>query len=153
MKRSSSSILNKDLSEVIASMGHTEYLIVCDAGFPIPNDVRRVDLALTENVPDLTTVLSLIEKEFIAEKIYVAEDVLTNNKPLYHSIKQIYENVEIDTFPHEKMLTEVSRQAKAIVRTGSFEPWGNIVLQSGTDAAKWFNKEGVVVPDYYKDKL
>lgn len=151
MKRSS--ILNKDLSEVIASMGHTEYLIVCDAGFPIPNDVRRVDLALTENVPDLTTVLSLIEKEFIAEKIYVAEDVLTNNKPLYHSIKQIYGNVEIDTFPHEKMLTEVSRQAKAIVRTGSFEPWGNIVLQSGTDAPKWFNKEGVVVPDYYKDKL
>lgn len=148
-----SSILNKDLSEVIASMGHTDYLIVCDAGFPIPNDVRRVDLALSREIPDLLTVLTLIEEEFIAEKIYVAEDLLTNNKPLYDSIKEIHVGVPIDTLPHEEMLTTMAKQAKAIVRTGSFEPWGNIVLQSGTDAPKWFNKPGVIVPDNYKEKM
>lgn len=151
MKRSS--ILNKELNEVIASMGHTEYLIVCDAGFPIPSDVRRVDLALTRGVPDLRTVLSTIAEDFIAEKIYVAEDVPNNNAPLYNSIQEIYNGVEIETHPHSEILTTFAKKAKAIVRTGSFEPWGNIVLQSGVDVPKWFDKEGVIVPDYYKEKM
>ena len=148
-----SSILNKELNEVIASMGHTDYLIVCDAGFPIPNDVKRVDLALTKDVPDLRTVLETIAKDFIAEKIYIAEDVRNNNAPLYNSIKEIYSGVEIETHPHEEILTSFAKGAKAIIRTGSFEPWGNIVLQSGVDVPKWFNKEGIVVPDYYKNKM
>ena len=151
MKRSS--ILNTALNEVIASMGHTDYLIVCDAGFPIPNDIKKVDLALTQEVPDLLTVLSLIEEEFITEQIYIAEELYTNNKPLYDSIREIHTDVPIDTIPHEEMLTSMAKKAKAIVRTGSFEPWGNIVLQSGTDAIKWFNKEGVVVPESYKARM
>ncbi|MFI8495715.1 D-ribose pyranase [Peribacillus butanolivorans] len=148
-----SSILNKELNEVIASMGHTDYLIVCDAGFPIPSDVRRVDLALTRDVPDLQTVLSTIAEDFIAEKIYIAEDVLNNNAPLFNSIKEIYNGVEIEAHPHSEILTTFAKKAKAIVRTGSFEPWGNIVLQSGVDVPKWFDKVGVIVPDYYKDKM
>lgn len=148
-----SSILNKELNDVIASMGHTEYLIVCDAGFPIPSDVRRVDLAVTMGVPDLRTVLKAIAEDFIAEKIYVAEDVPANNAPLYQSIKEIYRGVEIETHPHSEILTTFAKKAKAIVRTGDFEPWGNIVLQSGVDVPKWFDKEGVIVPDYYKDKM
>ena len=147
------SIINKDLNEVIASMGHTDYLIVCDAGYPIPSDARRVDLALTKDVPDLKTVLSVIAEEFIAEKIFVAEEVPVNNAPLYNSIKEIYNGVEIEAKPHSEILTTFAQKAKAIVRTGSFEPWGNIVLQSGVDVPKWFDKEGVVVPDYYKDKM
>lgn len=134
-------------------MGHTDYLIVCDAGFPIPNDIKKVDLALTQEVPDLLTVLSLIEEEFITEQIYIAEELYTNNKPLYDSIREIHTDVPIDTIPHEEMLTSMAKKAKAIVRTGSFEPWGNIVLQSGTDAQKWFNKEGVVVPESYKARM
>jgi D-ribose pyranase len=148
-----SSILNKELNDVIASMGHTEYLIVCDAGFPIPTDVRRVDLAVTMGVPDLRTVLKAIAEDFIAEKIYVAEDVPACNAPLYQSIKEIYHGVEIETHPHSEILTSFAKKAKAIVRTGDFEPWGNIVLQSGVDVPKWFDKEGVIVPDYYKDKM
>ena len=29
-------LLNAELSHAIASMGHGEFMIVCDAGFPIP---------------------------------------------------------------------------------------------------------------------
>ncbi|WP_164667708.1 D-ribose pyranase [Virgibacillus doumboii] len=146
-------MLNKELSNVIASMGHTDRLIVCDAGFPIPNNAHRVDLALTKDVPDIETVLSIIEKELIAEQIYIAEDVITHNQPLYKSIKQIYKDVDIEGIPHESILTEEAKKAKAIVRTGAYNPWGNVVIQSGVDVPNWFNKEGVVVPDYYKDKM
>jgi D-ribose pyranose/furanose isomerase RbsD len=145
-------LLNKELNEVIASMGHLDYLIVCDAGFPIPNDVKRIDLALKKDVPDLETVLSLIAEDFIAEKIYVAHEVETNNAPLFNKVKRIFPGVEVDTMEHQKILTEMAKKAKAIVRTGAFDPWGNIILQSGVDVPKWFDKPGVVVPDYYKDK-
>lgn len=146
-------LLNKELNEVIASMGHLDYLIVCDAGFPIPNDVKRIDLALKKDVPDLETVLSLLAEDFIAEKIYVAEEVETNNAPLFQKVHRIFPGVEIDTMEHQKILGEMASKAKAIVRTGAFDPWGNVILQSGVDVPQWFDKPGIVVPDYYKDKM
>jgi simple sugar transport system permease protein/D-ribose pyranase len=39
------------------------------------------------------------------------------------------------------------------VRTGAFDPWGNILLYSGVDVPKWFAKPGVHVPDYYADRM
>ncbi|MEJ8544695.1 D-ribose pyranase [Brevibacillus borstelensis] len=146
-------ILNRELNEVIASMGHTDYLIVCDAGFPIPSGVKRIDLALKKDVPDLETVLSLIAGDFIAENIYVAEEVETNNAPLYNKLKEIFPGVEIGTMEHQKILSEMACKAKAIVRTGAFDPWGNVILQSGVNVPQWFDKPGIVVPDYYKDKM
>ena len=44
-------ILNAELNHAIASMGHGDFILVCDAGFPIPNDAWRIDLALTKDVP------------------------------------------------------------------------------------------------------
>lgn len=151
MKRSA--ILNKDLNEVIAGMGHGDWLLVCDAGFPIPGDVRRVDLALTKDEPDLETVLQLIAGDFIAEKVYYAAEVPAYNKPLQEKVHRIFAGTVFDTISHEQMLTEAARKAKAIVRTGAFDPYGNIILQSGVDAPRWFSKPGLVVPDEYKDKV
>jgi len=51
-------ILNAELNHAIASMGHGDLMIVCDAGFPIPNNVWRVDLAIVQDIPDLETVLT-----------------------------------------------------------------------------------------------
>jgi len=146
-------ILNRELNEAIASMGHTDYMIVCAAGFPIPNGVKRIDLALKKDVPDLETVLSLIAGDFIAENIYVAEEVETNNAPLYNKLKAIFPGVEIGTMEHQKILSEMAYKAKVIVRTGAFDPWGNVILQSGVSVPQWFDKPGIVVPDYYKDKM
>ena len=67
-------LLNSELNNAIASMGHGDLMIVCDAGFPIPSDAWRIDLSITQDVPDLETVLSAIGDAFIAEKVsYAAE--------------------------------------------------------------------------------
>ena len=151
MKRGA--ILNKDLNDAIASMGHGDYMIVCDAGFPIPDGVRRVDLAIKKDLPDLETVLELIHGDFVAEKVYYAEEVPEYNAPLHDKIKRIFAGAEFDTFPHAQILSEIAGKAKVIVRTGAYDPWGNVILQSGVDVPQWFNKPGVIAPDYYKDKL
>lgn len=44
-------LLNRDVSEVIASLGHTDMLVICDAGFPVPGDVQRIDLAVAASLP------------------------------------------------------------------------------------------------------
>lgn len=147
MKRSV--ILNAELSHAIASMGHTDLMIVCDAGFPIPNDAWRVDLALVQDVPDLETVLTAISQEMIAEKVSYAAEMAENNPPLLAKVQRIFADAEFAPIPHTQILGEMASKAKVIVRTGAFDPWGNILLYSGVDAPVWFSKPGVNTPPEY----
>ncbi|MBU5910036.1 hypothetical protein JVW25_25480 [Vibrio cholerae O1] len=38
------------ISKAIATIGHFDLLTINDAGMPIPNDHRRIDLAVTNNL-------------------------------------------------------------------------------------------------------
>ncbi|MCX6080574.1 MAG: D-ribose pyranase [Chloroflexi bacterium] len=151
MKRSV--ILNSELSHAIASMGHGDIMIVCDAGFPIPSSAWRVDLAIIQDLPDLETVLSAINQEMVVEKVAYAAEMGDNNAPLKDKVHRIFEGSDFDTIPHALILTEMAAKAKVIVRTGAFDPWGNILLYSGVDIPKWFSKPGVVTPEFYARKM
>ena len=146
-----SRILNKYLNDAIASMGHGDYIIISDSGFPIP-DEKRVDLAITQDVPGIYDVLELILSDFIYERVIVAEEQKLYNPPLYGKVEKLCDRCGIETIPHEKLIAEYPGKAKYIVRTGACEPWGNIILCSGVDAPYWFQKPGVLTPDYYKDR-
>lgn len=146
-------LLNAELSHAIASMGHGDLLIVCDAGFPIPSDAWRIDLAIVPDVPDLATVLSAVAEAFIAEKVAYADTLPTNNAPLLETVKKLFADATHETIAHDQILGEMAARAKVIVRTGAFDPWGNILLYSGVDVPKWFSKPGTVAPDYYADKM
>ena len=39
-------VLNSDISSVISRLGHTDTLVVCDAGLPIPKSTTRIDIPL-----------------------------------------------------------------------------------------------------------
>ncbi|WP_275428750.1 RbsD/FucU domain-containing protein, partial [Stenotrophomonas maltophilia] len=41
-------VLNADISAVISRLGHTDTLVVCDAGLPVPRSSTRIDMALTQ---------------------------------------------------------------------------------------------------------
>jgi len=143
-------ILNQPLSDVLASFGHTDLLMVCDVGFPIPRDAQRIDLAIAPDLPDLRTMLSLINEEFITEKVLIAAEMTEFNPRLHEWLQEHFSGVEFETRPHDEMLSGIARSAKAIVRTGAFDPWGNIGLVSGVDVERFFAKEGTVLPDYYR---
>ncbi|MEU9336010.1 D-ribose pyranase [Streptomyces sp. NPDC048290] len=151
MKRSG--ILNAELSGALATLGHTDLLLVVDAGFPVPRDAHRIDLALAENLPDLRTVLGLIADEIVVEGVVRAEDVPTHNPRLDKWLRYRFSGAEFSVRPHTDMLGALAREAKVVVRTGAFEPWGNIGLHCGVDAPRWFGGEGVVVPPQYASKV
>jgi simple sugar transport system permease protein/D-ribose pyranase len=75
------------------------------------------------------------------------------NAPLLATIKRLFGDAELAPVKHEAILGEMAGKAKVIVRTGAFDPWGNILLYSGVDVPAWFSKPGVKAPDYYAKKL
>lgn len=56
-------VLNADISSVISRLGHTDTLVVCDAGLPVPRSSARIDMALTHGVPSFMQVLEVVTSE------------------------------------------------------------------------------------------
>jgi len=123
-------ILNDHLSKVIASMGHMDFLTVCDAGLPIPECCNRIDLSLVPGIPGFLDVLKAITTELEVQKIYLAEEIKEHNPSIEKSVLSLFPDFVVEYIPHEKFKSE-SRRSRAIIRTGECTPYANIILESG----------------------
>ena len=123
-------ILNRDISDVVASMGHTDTLAIADAGLPIPENVRRIDLALKAGLPSFIDTLKVVLTELEVQEAIIAEEIHANNPELYEQLKAVLEGVSISEVSHERF-KEQTCQAKGIVRTGECSPYANVILVSG----------------------
>jgi D-ribose pyranase len=123
-------ILNQDISEVIAGMGHTDMLVVCDAGLPIPGHVRRIDLSLHAGYPSFEEVLRDIAKELQVERIILAEETGKVSPDIEKVVLDIFSSAKVQKISHEGF-KELTHEAVAVVRTGEFTPYANVILVSG----------------------
>lgn len=123
-------ILNKNISELIASMGHFDTITICDAGLPIPKDVWRIDLAVRSGIPELLSVLKAVAGDLEVQQIILAEELPKNNRELDQRIRLVFPSVEVIYLPHEDF-KERSKGSKAIIRTGECTPYANVILISG----------------------
>lgn len=123
-------ILHPQLSRVIASMGHTQGLVIADCGLPIPMGVERVDLALCEHVPSFLATLDAILTEFEVEELVLAEEIKTHNPEMLKGIEQRLGSKPIKWVTHETFKT-MTENCEAIVRTGECSPYANVILKSG----------------------
>ena len=57
-------------------MGHTDRLLIADAGLAIPDSTRVIDLSLAENVPTAVDVLKELLKHFSVEGIILSQATL-----------------------------------------------------------------------------
>lgn len=113
-------------------MGHTDKLVICDSGLPIPKGVDLVDLAVTQNIPRFLDVLKITLQELEVEKAIIADELINSNNGLLGEIKKLLPNTEFESVPHEKF-KELTRSNGdvAFVRTGETTPYANIILVSG----------------------
>jgi len=123
-------ILNAAISRVVATMGHNDRLVIADAGLPIPAEIERIDLALTANVPRFAEVLKAVLTELQVQEAIVAEEVRVRSPHIYELIATQLGDVPIKEVPHEQ-LKELTRSAVAVIRTGEFTPYANVILISG----------------------
>lgn len=122
-------VINSNLSRVIAQMGHYDTLGVGDAGMPVPVGTEKIDLAVTNGLPSFVDVVKNILSELQLQEVYLAEEIKTENPQQLVAIKEIID-VPIKFIQHDKMKADLSN-AKAFVRTGEMTPYANIILVSG----------------------
>lgn len=122
-------ILNAALAEIIASLGHTDWLVVADAGLPIPPGVPVIDLAVRCGVPTFADVLAAVAAELQVEHIVIASEVQQTSDPL-PEVADLFAGVPFTTCPHDEF-KQRSARARAVVRTGECTPYHNVLLQAG----------------------
>ncbi len=123
-------VLNKDLSDVIAGMGHLDMLVIGDAGLPVPAGVKRIDLAIKKDVPGFIETVEIIAEELKVERIILAEETGKVSQHIKKDILNIFNDSKVEEVTHEE-LKKLSKSAMAVVRTGEFTPYANVILVSG----------------------
>ncbi|AAM23504.1 D-ribose pyranase [Caldanaerobacter subterraneus subsp. tengcongensis MB4] len=124
-------LLNSEISEVVARLGHKDLLVIADSGLPIPDNVKRIDIALTKGIPSFRDTLNTVLTELGVEKAYVAREMIDKNKKLYLELSEQFGD-KLVIIDHEQ-LKEMCKNAKAVIRTGEYTPYANIVLESGVE--------------------
>lgn len=122
-------ILHRELAALIASLGHGDAIVIGDSGLPVPPGVSCIDLAVTQGVPGFLEVLEAILYEMVVERATVAEELQPNPK-LLDDITSRLSPVELQVVSHDE-LKKLTAGAKAVIRTGEWTPYANIILYAG----------------------
>ncbi len=126
----SSGIFNQPISSLISGMGHTDSLVISDAGLPIPPGPQRIDLALRCGLPTFLEVLETVLGEFEVERAVIAEQTREKSLKLHEGLLAILGDVPVDYVDHEELKAR-SVGSKGIIRTGECTPFANVILYSG----------------------
>jgi len=120
-------IINARLAGALAGLGHTDHVVVCDAGLPIPPGPEVVDLAFRFGVPSFETVLSGLLEELVVEGATAAEEVERNPRSYEILVTRL---PDLGFVPHEELKRMVPG-AKLVIRTGEATPYSNVILRCG----------------------
>ena len=127
-------ILNSDISRVLTYMGHTDRICVGDCGLPIPDTTERIDLAVKFGVPTFMEVLKEVGADMKIEKIILAEEIKTMNPQVLAEVEEFFATQDVQPevkFVSHVELKNLTKECKAVIRTGETTPYANIILQSG----------------------
>lgn len=123
-------ILNSHISKVLTDLGHTDMVVIADAGLPIPDGVPRIDLSLKLGVPSFEDVVDAVRDDMVIEKVIVAHEIKENNKETMSYINEVFFDTEKQFVSHE-ILKALTKEAKVVIRTGEVTPYANCILQAG----------------------
>ncbi|AUI87795.1 D-ribose pyranase [Vibrio azureus] len=133
-----STLFNSEISYLVATLGHSDEITICDAGLPIPEHVQRIDLALTHGVPGFLETVRVILSESQIEGVIIAEEFATVS-PAHHEALLAELAVEsslsgkeisINYLSHEDFKAR-TQQSRAVIRTGECTPYANVIFQAG----------------------
>ncbi len=124
-------LLHAELSYEIAKSGHLDKFVIGDAGLPVPEGVKCIDLALIDGHPSFMTTLKAVLSELHVEEAIIdteMDEVSPHKKVELDEI--IGDQFPVKDIPHAE-LQEMVKDAKVVIRTGEFTPYCNIILVAG----------------------
>ena len=131
-------ILNRDIAAELAKMGHTDKMMIVDAGLAIPNDVKVIDLSMDVNVPNAIDVLKLILKHFSVESVVLSQATVDVSPTRQQEFMRCFDGgIPCEIVPHAVLRDEMTKKVKFAIRTGDFTANSNIILVSA-GGPRWY---------------
>ncbi|NRA52767.1 MAG: D-ribose pyranase [Gammaproteobacteria bacterium] len=132
------SLINAELSHLVARLGHTDEITICDAGLPIPAITQRIDLALIPGVPTFIATVKAVLSEMQIEGVILAKELSSISPELHQQLLDVIANeqaltdnkIVISYIDHEQFKQQ-THASKAVIRTGECTPYANVIFQSG----------------------
>ncbi|WP_373470905.1 D-ribose pyranase [Carnobacterium alterfunditum] len=124
-------ILNSEIAKVLADLGHMDKIAIGDAGLPVPDGVKKIDLALTLSEPSFLSVLKVVLSDMKVEKVVLAEEIKQQNAGQLAAVEAALTEDEVVTYVSHEDFKGQLKDVKAVIRTGEATPYSNIILQSG----------------------
>lgn len=147
-------ILHPELAKALATCGHTDIILVTDAGFPIDKCANRIDLGFYAGQVDVLEILKMLRKEIFVEEVTFTTEVKTHHPTLYKEIQNIYtgSGAIFNGTTHEDLVENISPKAKVVIRSGSLNAWANFALTCSTDPFAWFTEDDITILDTYVER-
>jgi D-ribose pyranase len=125
-----SGIINSRLAGALAGLGHTDLIMVCDAGLPIPPGAEVVDLAFRLGTPSFAEILAGLLDELVVESAVAAEEVQAANPQTARLLADAFPGPALELVPHKELKARTAL-ARLVVRTGEARPYANVLLRCG----------------------
>lgn len=123
-------LLHPEISQVIASLGEGDRLVIATADLPIPTEMHRIDLALTNGIPSIEQTLTAVLTELHVQEVVMAEELENSKSEFVNSITTILDDVPVTRVLYVA-LKQQTKLATAVIRTGDLTERGTIILTAG----------------------
>ena len=131
-------ILNREIAAELAKMGHTDRLLIADAGLAIPLATKVIDISLYENMPTAIEVLKTVLNHFSVEGVILSEATHKISPTREKEFLACFHNeITCDKVPHDIFRDELTKSVKFAIRTGDFTANSNIILISA-GGPRWY---------------
>ena len=74
-------ILNPHILSLLASVRHTNTIVISDRGFPFWPQIETVDISLCDDIPERLDVVRALRPNFVAGKAWMAQEFLKREHP------------------------------------------------------------------------
>ncbi len=123
-------ILNPHILSLIARVRHANTLVIADRGFPFWPQIETVDISLSDDIPTVRQVLSVLMANFKIGAAFMAREFLQENgSDMRQAYSQLLLPVQIVFEPHVEFKRRVP-SAIGLIRTADTTQYGNIILES-----------------------
>jgi len=123
-------ILNPAINSLISRVRHTNTLVIADRVFPFWPGIETVDISLVDGIPRVLDVLKAIRANFVAGRIFMAEEFRTaNDAETWLEFERAAAGIAVIFEPHVDFKKRVP-QAVGLIRTGDTVQYANMILES-----------------------
>lgn len=121
-------LLHSDLARVVASLGHGQSLCVGDAGLPVPSGTPMIELVFRPGQPAFLDVVDAVLDDLVVESAIVASEL--DDGGLRGRLVELLDPAPVAEVGHEELKARLTT-CRAVVRTGEFTPYANVILIAG----------------------